>query len=47
MDEALARLILCNAQCAKAVNTAEPGFFEESVKGQGPKVCRFFPAPWQ
>jgi len=47
MDEALARLFLSNAQWAKAVNTAEPGFFEQSVKGQSPKVRRSFPAPWQ
>ena len=38
MDAALAKLFVSNAQWVKAVNTAEPGFFEGSAKGQTPKV---------
>ncbi|KAI0056984.1 carbonic anhydrase [Artomyces pyxidatus] len=38
MDSAIARLFTANAQWADAVTHAEPGFFEESAKGQSPKV---------
>lgn len=38
MDSALAKLFLSNAQWLDAVNTSEPGFFEQSAKGQSPKV---------
>lgn len=38
MDAALAKLFVSNAQWVKAVNSAEPGFFEQSAKGQSPKV---------
>lgn len=46
MDAALAKIFVSNAQWAKAVNSAEPGFFEQSAKGQSPKVrlrLPFFP----
>jgi hypothetical protein len=38
MDAALAKIFVSNSQWVKAVNSAEPGFFEESAKGQTPKV---------
>jgi hypothetical protein len=38
MDAALAKIFVSNAQWVKAVDTAEPGFFEQSAKGQSPKV---------
>jgi hypothetical protein len=38
MDAALAKLFVSNAQWVKAVNTTESGFFEQSAKGQSPKV---------
>lgn len=38
MDAALAKIFVSNAQWVKAVNSAEPGFFEQSAKGQSPKV---------
>ncbi|KAI0051625.1 carbonic anhydrase [Auriscalpium vulgare] len=41
MDTALARLFTANAQWASAVNSAEPGFFEASAKGQSPKILWF------
>ena len=41
VDETLAKLFSANTQWADAVSTAEPGFFEQSAKGQFPKVrCR-------
>lgn len=46
MDAALAKIFVSNAQWTKAVNSAEPGFFELSAKGQSPKVrsrLPFFP----
>src|SRR6266849_1338956 len=38
MDAALAKLFVSNAQWVKAVNSAEPGFFEYSAQDQSPKV---------
>lgn len=38
MDAALAKIFVSNAQWVKAVSAAEPGFFEQSAKGQSPKV---------
>jgi hypothetical protein len=38
MDAALAKIFVSNNQWVKAVNSAEPGFFEQSTKGQSPKV---------
>jgi hypothetical protein len=38
MDAALAKIFVSNAQWVKAVNSAEPGFFEQSAQGQSPKV---------
>lgn len=38
MDAALAKIFVSNAQWVKAVNSAEPGFFEQSTQGQSPKV---------
>src|SRR5258708_9752625 len=38
MDAALAKIFVSNSQWIKAVNTAEPGFFEQSAKGQSPKM---------
>jgi len=38
MDPALAKLFLSNAQWLAAVNAAETGFFEQSAKGQSPKI---------
>jgi len=38
MDAALAKIFVSNSQWVKAVNSAEPGFFEESAKGQTPKI---------
>jgi hypothetical protein len=38
MDAALAKLFVSNSQWVKAVNSAEPGFFEQSAKKQTPKV---------
>jgi len=38
MDAALAKIFVSNNQWVKAVNSAEPGFFEQSAKGQSPKV---------
>jgi hypothetical protein len=38
MDAALAKIFVSNAQWVKAVNSAEPDFFEQSAKGQSPKV---------
>jgi len=38
MDATLAKIFSSNGQWAKAVNAAEPGFFEQSAKGQAPKV---------
>jgi carbonic anhydrase len=34
----LSRLLSANAQWAKDVDQAEPGFFEQTAKGQSPKV---------
>lgn len=38
MDATLARIFVSNAQWVEAVNSAEPGFFEKTAKGQSPKV---------
>ncbi|KAH9981596.1 carbonic anhydrase [Russula compacta] len=38
MDATLAKLFLSNSQWLKAVDAAEPGFFEQSAKGQSPKI---------
>ncbi|KAN0107270.1 carbonic anhydrase [Russula decolorans] len=38
MDAALAKLFVSNSQWVKAVNSAEPGFFEQSAKKQTPKI---------
>jgi hypothetical protein len=38
MDPALAKIFLSNSQWLKAVNATEPEFFEQSAKGQSPKV---------
>jgi hypothetical protein len=38
MDAAFAKLFVSNSQWVGAVKTAEPGFFEQSAKGQSPKV---------
>lgn len=38
MDAALAKIFVSNSQWVEAVNSAEPGFFEQSAKGQSPKV---------
>jgi len=38
MDAAVAKIFVSNNQWVNAVNSAEPGFFEQSAKGQSPKV---------
>jgi carbonic anhydrase len=38
MDDTLAKLFNSNEQWSKAVEAAEPGFFENSAKGQSPKI---------
>jgi hypothetical protein len=38
MDPALAKIFMSNSQWLNAVNAKEPEFFEQSAKGQSPKV---------
>jgi carbonic anhydrase len=41
----LARLLSSNAQWSRDVVSVEPDFFENSAKGQAPKVCVFSLSP--
>ena len=42
-DPALARLLLANAQWARAVTEGDINFFPQSVKGQTPEVSLSLP----
>ncbi|KAI0301481.1 carbonic anhydrase [Russula brevipes] len=38
MDATFGKLFVSNSQWVRAVKAAEPGFFEQSAKGQSPKI---------
>jgi carbonic anhydrase len=43
MDDTLAKLFNSNEQWSEAVKAADPKFFENSAKGQSPKVSVTLP----